>query len=143
MPVPDLIRDSFIGQLVYHGSGRRYFQFEEEKPGFVVPARYLGIQPDNMPTAEDGSRNSSVSDRPLSTSEKQQSEKAQNANVQVSDRADATAEVAGAESSARQSREDVEKGITTADINLVDFDGPDDPDHPFNVCDAPTCFCTH
>lgn len=41
MPAPDLFRGSFVGQVIYYASGRRLLQFQEEKPNFVVPSRYL------------------------------------------------------------------------------------------------------
>lgn len=41
MFVPELIRDAFIGQLVYYASGRRVFNYVEDRPGFVVPARFI------------------------------------------------------------------------------------------------------
>ena len=35
------LRDSFMGQIIYHASGRKLLQYPEEKPGFVVPEQYL------------------------------------------------------------------------------------------------------
>ena len=43
MPIPDLIRDSFVGQVIYYGSGRRLFRYPEEKPGFILPPRYAAV----------------------------------------------------------------------------------------------------
>ena len=43
MPVPDLVRDSFFGQIVYYASGKRFFRYPEEKEGFVLPPRYANV----------------------------------------------------------------------------------------------------
>ena len=40
MHVPDIVRDSFIGQLIYYGSGRRFLRYPEEFPDFILPERY-------------------------------------------------------------------------------------------------------
>ncbi|CUM65543.1 uncharacterized protein PRCAT00003189001 [Priceomyces carsonii] len=34
-------RDSFYGRIAYHLSGKKLFQHPEEKPGYVIPAKYL------------------------------------------------------------------------------------------------------
>ena len=130
MPVLDLIRDSFVGQLVYYGSGRRYFQYEEEKPGFVVPSRFFASRRNS--DSGDASENATLADKPLSATEQQQGEKTKGGDVTVSEGVEADGE-AGTDGSVRQSGEDVERGTTVGDSNLVDWYGPDDPEHPFNV----------
>ena len=45
MPVPDIIRDSFFGQIIYHASGRRLLQYPEERPDFILPERYAHTRP--------------------------------------------------------------------------------------------------
>lgn len=132
MPVPALIRDSFFGQLVYYASGRRYFRHEEEKPGFVVPERYTNTRRES--NSGDGSENATLSERRATSSEKPQSdkEKTKNQDVTVTERVDAGVDVTGTD---RQLEEDVERGeVLKDDPNLVDWYGPDDPEHPFNVC---------
>jgi MFS transporter, DHA1 family, multidrug resistance protein len=37
---PLLIRESFFGRIVYVSSGRRIFNYREERPDFVLPERY-------------------------------------------------------------------------------------------------------
>lgn len=37
----DTLRDSTFGQIVNHFSGHKYLQYPEERPEFVVPAKYL------------------------------------------------------------------------------------------------------
>lgn len=36
------VKESFIGRLVYHLSGRKYFNYPEEQPDYQVDAKYLG-----------------------------------------------------------------------------------------------------
>lgn len=43
MLTPDLVRDSFVGQLVYYGSGRHIFRYDEEKPDFVLLEEYAQL----------------------------------------------------------------------------------------------------
>ncbi|GJF00169.1 MFS general substrate transporter [Phanerochaete sordida] len=40
MSVPDLLRDSFFGRIVYYASARRLFRHPEERPDFKLPPRY-------------------------------------------------------------------------------------------------------
>ncbi|EKM61333.1 uncharacterized protein PHACADRAFT_111819 [Phanerochaete carnosa HHB-10118-sp] len=40
MPVPAVVRDSFIGTVVYFASGQQYFRHPEEQPDFVLPEKY-------------------------------------------------------------------------------------------------------
>ncbi|KAI5968164.1 uncharacterized protein KGF55_000011 [Candida pseudojiufengensis] len=37
----EFLLDSFMGRTIYHLSGRRLFLHEEEKPGYVIPEKYL------------------------------------------------------------------------------------------------------
>ena len=54
-------RDTFFGAIVYHASGKKVFQFEEEKPDFVVPERFQkgykerAAQQEKKPQQQDGS----------------------------------------------------------------------------------------
>lgn len=43
MPVADVIRESFVGQLIYLCSKRRYFRYAEEYPDFVLPDHYATL----------------------------------------------------------------------------------------------------
>ena len=47
MPVPDTIRDSLVGQIIYRASGRKVFQYPEERPGFVLPEKFGGPSQDS------------------------------------------------------------------------------------------------
>lgn len=47
MLVPAVVRDSFLGTLVYALSGRRVFRHPEELPNFVLPAKYDSSNPDS------------------------------------------------------------------------------------------------
>lgn len=52
MPVPELIRDSFAGQLIYYVSGRRVFNYIEDRPDFVLPERYARRPPPSGTSSE-------------------------------------------------------------------------------------------
>ena len=56
MAVPNIIRDSFVGQIIYYGHVRRLFQYPEEKPGFVLPEKSLGSFTTQWPPAETDSK---------------------------------------------------------------------------------------
>ena len=62
MSVPDLLRDSFFGRVVYYASGRRVFRYPEEKDGFVLPPRYAGVS-HHLPPHSAQSRRSNSSAR--------------------------------------------------------------------------------
>lgn len=36
------VRESFVGRIIYHVSGRKLFTYPEEQPDYVIPAKYLG-----------------------------------------------------------------------------------------------------
>ena len=140
MPVPDLIRDSFVGQLIYYTSGQRLFLYEEEKPGFMIPLRYCNRRraSDSGPASESATlaeRTSTTIDK-----EKPNNGKVKNEDVIVAEREDAGVTVTATE--ARHKARDVEKDAAEAgnqpqDPNIVDWYGPDDPECPFNVGHLP------
>lgn len=39
----DTVRESFVGQLIYHASGRRIFRYDEDMPDFVLPEKYAKL----------------------------------------------------------------------------------------------------
>lgn len=39
----DVVRESFVGQLIYIASGRRLFRYAEEQPDFVLPEQYAKL----------------------------------------------------------------------------------------------------
>ena len=104
MALHRFIRDSFWGRLAYHLSGHKIFAHKEEKPGYVVPEKYLvgfGAQ------SNEGKGSSSDSSSAIDANEKEADE---NDNP-----VDST-----------ESPE-----IKSQDI-IVEWDGPDDPDNPQN-----------
>ena len=39
----DVVRESFIGQLIYYASGHRYFRYEEDMPDYILPEKYARL----------------------------------------------------------------------------------------------------
>lgn len=137
MPVPDLIRDSFFGQLVYHGSRRRLFQYLEERPDFILPARY--DQTGRTSVSGPESESATIADGSTGNAEKREPKGNSKSDVAVSERAE-TGSTTSSGDQGRSSREDTEKGgsvqveeKTDIDPNLVDWYGPTDPERPYNV----------
>lgn len=67
--VPDLVRDSTFGQLVNWASNGRLFPYPDQRPGYVVPARYLGpssssASPIPRTTTDDSAYSSSTATAP-------------------------------------------------------------------------------
>lgn len=62
MPI-DLLRDSVFGQLVNYASKGKLLPYEDQKPGYVVPARYLLPSPSTT-TSPSSSPSSSASSSP-------------------------------------------------------------------------------
>ncbi|GAA5958694.1 hypothetical protein JCM3765_006006 [Sporobolomyces pararoseus] len=50
MPI-DLLRDSIFGQLVNYASKGRLLPYEDQRPGYVVPARYLASSASSSPSS--------------------------------------------------------------------------------------------
>ncbi|KAK4331729.1 Fluconazole resistance protein 1 [Rhodotorula toruloides] len=48
---PDLVRDSTFGQLVNWASGGRLFPYADQRPGYVVPKRYLQPSASSTPAS--------------------------------------------------------------------------------------------
>ncbi|KAJ3532404.1 hypothetical protein NM688_g7428 [Phlebia brevispora] len=156
MPVPDVIRDSLFGQIVHYASGRQLFQYPEEKPGFILPARY---RPPTSRSLSEDITPSHRSSRTAIVTAKSGDSTPRKAPVSI-----AESEVRGADSedTAEPPQEstlaqeylhhptphevphDVEKAMSAIldtqpahaahhDPNIVDWYGPDDPEAPSNV----------
>lgn len=127
MPVPDLIRDSFVGRIVYHVSGRRLFRHPEEMPDFVLPARYA-----NKPGfAATPSSNLTLAGSGVTTASGDLATQKQEEHPQESTLAHEVLHLHG---------DDAEKGVQEKEMelemrnsNIVDWYGPDDPECPENV----------
>ena len=146
MPVPDLIRDSFVGRVVYHVSGRRLFRHPEEMPGFELPARYTqqASRPDSpAATSSDSTLSGARLDATPGNLSKQTSrgtagptEDATNKEHPPIHRHESVA----AEEILHLHGSDPEKGAQEKEIQeeiqhsyIVDWYGPDDPECPENV----------
>ena len=112
MPVPDLIRDSVIGQLIYHGSGRRLLQYTEERPEYI-PRLQHETKPNPRLSGATAVSNA------LDNNEKN-AERKENPDSAEAPKAD--------------TRRDVENGTYEHHSDLVvDWYGTDDPECPVNV----------
>ena len=107
------IRDSFWGRLFYHLSGHRLFNHKEERPDYVIPKQYLlgrGAQ------ANEGRA-------PLAISALSSPNDASSiVSASSRDKADACNGAAD---------DDLLDVATLSEI-IVDWDGPDDPENPYN-----------
>lgn len=74
--VPDIFRDATFGQFLNKVSNGRIFPFEDQKPGYVIPKKYL-IQPPSTPvttaTVDDPSAQTTTTDPSLGPQLSQQS----------------------------------------------------------------------
>lgn len=133
MPVPDLIRESFIGQVVYYASGKRYLQYAEERPGFVIPARYDLDR--RASWAQLDSDNNTLDDKKPAAGQTVDVNKSEKPDVTVTENAETDA-APSRDPPTRTSNGDTERGTVPdemVDPNVVDWYGPDDPECPFNV----------
>lgn len=127
MPAPSLIRDSFVGQIVYIASGRRIFRYVEEEPGYVLPDQYgrllrgdaaqtepVGAENSNSETATLAGRNSPE----LQNDEKNQQVAAGNTDPEKGDHYQVDQRTVP---------------IDNPNPFIVHWYGDNDPDHPRNV----------
>lgn len=103
------VRESFWGRVIYHVSGRKLFNYEEEDPNYIVPTKYLG--------KEERIENDSLNNK------KVEADGDATSNVDAS----STSSASSIDSSARSS-----ETISTDDHILVDWEGEDDPENPLN-----------
>lgn len=145
MPLPDIFRDSFVGDIVRFISGRRLLQYPEERAGFVVPPQYASTSP----SALGGTSASSITTRAAQDGSDLEGKKqhvvvGERAETLVDEHAQPPQESTLAREYLHPSQgEDVEKADLSAlepageDAqrleHLVDWYGPDDPDCPLNV----------
>ena len=138
MSVPNAVRDSFVGTLVYHLSGRRAFRHPEEHPNFVLPERYgwpkQGLGDNSEVASQVGSDSATLADpRP---GEKAEARKQETAVATTDPPEEPTAPpAAGADAEKGKS---IENNAGT-DVLLVDWYGPDDPECPRNVSATAVC----
>lgn len=119
--VNDLIRESVVGQLIYVISRHKFFQYEEDKPGFVVPERY---QPQQKASPVRQSSQDSSNSTPPRRSE---------ARTLVDGAHDTEKGPKLNKESDMASKEKVRDEDEQKWRNTVDWYGPDDPENPVNV----------
>ena len=143
MPVSEVVRDSFVGQIIYHASGRRLLNYLEDRPDFILPEKFRGPRRDvEAPNSDANSDTATLADR-------RKSDKADEANVEkrpvsvVVQRAELEESTVGqeilrsptreiekgklAEEQARRAEEDQENPF------IVTWYTHDDPENPQNV----------
>ena len=96
------IRDSFFGRLLYHASGHKILGYKEEKPDYVIPAKYLK------------GASSELLDQEVQSLPTLEGNEAKITEAKIAE--DRFCET-----------ETSEKALI-----IVDYDGPDDPDNPYN-----------
>lgn len=106
------VRDSFFGRMVYHGSGHRLFNHKEERPDYVVPAKYLG--------------ESEVAE----FNESKKSTEGNTEGIAEGSAGSSSSTLSQPEAKDEKDAENAEKDEN--DHIMVDFDGPDDPENPYN-----------
>uniref|UniRef100_A0A060T9K8 ARAD1D12694p n=1 Tax=Blastobotrys adeninivorans TaxID=409370 RepID=A0A060T9K8_BLAAD len=111
---PYLVRDSFFGRVVYHLSGKKLFNHPEEKPGYVIPEKYLP-------------QNSSVSAIEKKTQNSDSNLPLEQTNTRQSSITDGEGNIV--DNSGIASIKD--KELDDGEI-LVDWEGDDDPENPKN-----------
>ncbi|TFY69818.1 hypothetical protein EVJ58_g189 [Rhodofomes roseus] len=147
MHVPDLVRESTLGQIVYYVSGRRLFRYAEEKDDYQIPERYARASATAPLNEKSAARPSSSSTRPPSDS-----------GTAPSDRSTLVNQDAAGQSGLRPKKQgDPEEGMLPPEVqqnqaaevreekvnaNLVDWYGPNDPECPMNWSFAKRCFVT-
>lgn len=94
--------------MAYHASGHKLFNHIEERPGYVIPAKYLGEE-EAAQLSEDTAADTAVASSSLTFSQSQQQE-----------------EKVGADEEAKEPKD------KENDYIMVDYEGPDDPENPYN-----------
>ena len=161
MPVPEVIRESFVGQLVYRFSGRRYFRYAEDDPNFELPeqyARLINRGSDDVLNSETRSNSDAgtLADPGQTKKSALQSEEKAKATVEVTERRDSEPRSEAETAIETHSRDDEVTELTTAgvldpekgkykelqrreaeeesrDPFIVDWYSPTDPENPRNV----------
>lgn len=144
MLVPDLVRDSFIGQVIYYVSGRRLFRYPEEKPGFVLSPEYsvtpskkppLGSPAPRSPHAQNStfSRRTSHSGSTLGQTDPHRHDLEKQRPVPLQRESSQAREVLHVHGRHAEKAEKVEERQMESST-LVDWYGSDDSEFPGNVC---------
>lgn len=147
---PALIRDAFVGDILYHASGHRLFQHPEDHQGFTIPT-----PPRSVKSIRSGF--SSRSDLETTTViERPDDEESRLPRVSSDQHTIAVPDASEEQKPTRQKAAEVEEGDLAkekekasvrqeiADSLIVEWYEPNDPEDPQNVCPsfffAWTCF---
>ncbi|GJE85841.1 MFS general substrate transporter [Phanerochaete sordida] len=159
MPVHAVLRDSFIGTLVYFLSGRRYFRHPEELPGFVLPEKYATAGADRSARGGDQCEASSQT-RSVAAAAADPSTSGEDSNIPQTEPASEPRNEQDADNVSETTtmrpvsdNGDLEKGANgkkqkeqvteqPSDSEVVDWYGPDDPECPRNWSFVKRCFVT-
>jgi MFS transporter, DHA1 family, multidrug resistance protein len=129
--VSDLIRESFVGQLVYRLSGRRAFQYAEEKPGFTLSERYTSREkPGPVPSTRPPSESDPAGPRRSEAATLVGEPESNTNDVEKGNKVGRPSHPTNGSEEEPRSEEDEETWR-----NTVDWYGPDDPECPMNVSD--------
>lgn len=113
------IRDSFWGRFAYHASGHRLFSHKEERPDYVIPAKYLGGETAEFESPEQPHEvEKEVTETPGSSS-------LTLSQGQPEGKVDE-------EKDAMDENEDINGKGTGDGWIMVTYDGDDDPENPYN-----------
>lgn len=122
-----------MGQLIYLGSGRKYLQYPEEKPGFEIPDKF-------KPKEKGGRRSNSVNNRaPNGEKPKRSAQQgardasdSNEARPSEGERRSSDETIVDREQGEEAQGENQEGGEGEDDAVIVDWYGPDDPENPQN-----------
>lgn len=146
MPVPAVVRDSFLGTLVYFLSERRLFRHPEERPDFVLPEKYAKACQD-LPTQQGGDSDASSQTRSdaatvVDSSRSERDSDGNNRTAETSSQTTARPSSDNVDLEKGQKGKVSQKETVTEDNNIVDWYGPDDPECPRNWSFFKRCFVT-
>lgn len=146
MHIPDLIRESTLGQLIYYGSGRRLFRYVEEKEDFQIPEQYSRA-PVKEKSIAPSSDDTTLNDQAGGSLRRRNSNQSRTSDqTRLSDPASTLVEKENARPPKKvddpeermlppevQQDEVDQVRDSKANANLVDWYGPNDPECPMNV----------
>lgn len=123
--VNQLLRDSFVGRVLYHASGHRIFTYREEQPGYVIPERYLACYAATY--AEAPAAGAPATTAPSVCPSDRGSDVALNEPVVDPGDAEKNFETSPVDTNVAS-----KEFKSTGALIYVDWDGEDDPENPYN-----------
>ncbi|KAJ7241016.1 major facilitator superfamily domain-containing protein [Mycena haematopus] len=125
--VQDLIRDSTIGQIVNYVSGGRLLPYPEQRPGYVVPKRFLLPSSSDRKESDELAFASDAATLCGDDKTKDVSKLSSPPDTEIKRESTITTLAADVES-----QKQVEDDTAVPDPYLVDWDGESDPENPRN-----------